>query len=145
MTATLGPDRGGGATGACVSARESDADPLCGCAAPGGRRAFLASLLGLVAAACAGPSQPAADRRQADLLGDAARILGKSAVIDLHAHPGGFVRTASSDLPVTALTDMHDGGVHAAFFAAVGDAPVIRLEGNRVFQFREPRPGELRR
>jgi membrane dipeptidase len=117
----------------------------CPCAAPGSRRAFLASLLGVVAAACAGPSPPAASRRQADLLAQGQSILGRSPVVDLHAHPGGFVRSASAELPLAALADMQAGGVHAAFFAAVGDAPVIRLENNRIFQFREPRPGELRR
>lgn len=123
----------------------SDAHAPCGCAAPGSRRAFLLSLLGIVGAACAGPRPEAAARRQGDLLAEAGGILGRSPVVDLHAHPGGFVRTASADLPLAALADMQAGGVHAAFFAAVGDAPVIRLEGTRVHQFRDPRPGELRR
>jgi membrane dipeptidase len=100
-------------------------------------------MLGVVAAACAGPTGGAAARRERELLRQGADVLAAAAVIDLHAHPGAFTRARTAELPLQALSEMAAGGVHAAFFAAVGDGPVIRREPGRIRNFREPVPGEL--
>jgi len=124
-------------------------DPMerdaCGCASPGSRRAFLASLLAAVGAACAGPGAAAQARRERDLLAQGAAAVAGAPVVDLHAHPGAFTRIASGGLGLDALEDMRAGGVDVAFFAAVADGPVIRREPGRIRQFREPAPGELHR
>jgi membrane dipeptidase len=109
----------------------------------GGRRAFLASLLGAAIAACAGPTPEGTARRQASLAAQAVDALRAAAVIDLHAHPGAFTRASTGDLPLTALREMEVGGVEIAFFAAVGDGLVIRREGTGIRNFRDPVPGEL--
>lgn len=120
------------------------AGPAC-CTAPGpaGRRAFLSALLGAAAAACASPTQQAAERRERELHRQAADILAGGPVVDLHAHPGAFTRARTGALPLSALEEMAAGGVDLAFFAAVGDGPVIRREGRRLRQYRDPVPGEL--
>jgi membrane dipeptidase len=100
-------------------------------------------MLGAVAAACAGPGSEAAARRQRELLRQGADVLGGSAVIDLHAHPGAFTRARTAELPLTALSEMVSGGVHAAFFCAVGDGLVIRRDATGIRNFRDPVPGEL--
>jgi membrane dipeptidase len=112
---------------------------------PGSRRAFLSALLGAVAAACAGPGADAASRRERDLVRQGAAALGSAPVIDLHAHPGRFTRLDAGELPAAALEEMRGAGVHCAFFAAVGDGPVIRREPGGIRNHREPQPGELRR
>ena len=56
------------------------------------RRAFLASLLGAVAAACAGPTAAGSTQRERDLMAQATSVVAGSPTIDLHAHPGGFTR-----------------------------------------------------
>jgi membrane dipeptidase len=119
--------------------------PAICCAGPtaSGRRALLAALLGAVAAACAGPGARAAARRERELHRQAADVLATGAVIDLHAHPGSFPRARAGELPLDALAEMAAGGVHAAFFAAVGDGLVIRREGGHIRNFRDPAPGEL--
>jgi membrane dipeptidase len=114
----------------------------CGCEVAGGRRAFLASLFGAVMAACAGPTAEGTTRRQANLAAQAHDAVA-GPVIDLHAHPGAFARARTGDLPLTALDEMEAGGVETAFFAAVGDGLVIRREGTRIKNFRDPVPGEL--
>jgi membrane dipeptidase len=117
------------------------ASGCCGCLGVQGRRAFLASLAGAVAAACAGPSREAADRRERDLAAQAATV----PVFDLHAHPGAFTRAVTGSLPTSAFDEMTAGGVDAAFFAAVSDGLVIRREPNGIRNFRDPDPGELHR
>ena len=117
----------------------------CGCLGAQGRRAFLASLLGLIGAACAGPGREAAERRVHDLGAQATNAVGAQPVFDLHAHPGGFTRAATGSLPTKALDEMVAGGVDAAFFAAVSDGLVIRREPGGVRNFRDPAPGELYR
>jgi membrane dipeptidase len=112
---------------------------------PASRRAFLASLLGAVGAACAGPGAEAASRRQRDLMRQGAATLGAAPVIDLHAHPGRFPRLDAGELPVAALEEMRAAGVRCAFFSAVGDGPVIRRESRSIRNYRDPEPGELRR
>lgn len=109
----------------------------------GGRRAFLASLLGAAIAACAGPTSEGTARRQASLAAQAGDALRAAPVIDLHAHPGAFTRASTGHLPLTALREMEVGGVEIAFFAAVGDGLVIRREGRGIRNFRDPVPGEL--
>jgi membrane dipeptidase len=111
----------------------------CGCLGVQGRRAFLASAAGAIAAACAGPGRDAAERRERDLLAHAATV----PVFDLHAHPGGFTRAVTGSLPTAALDEMIAGGVDAAFFAAVSDGLVIRREPNGIRNWRDPAPGEL--
>lgn len=113
--------------------------------APGGRRTFLTGLAALVATACAGPGHEGANRREAELLTQAQAALSARPVVDLHAHPGGMISSASRILALSALEDLQAGGVTTAFFAAVSDRPVIRREGNGIRQWREPEPGELRR
>jgi membrane dipeptidase len=113
----------------------------CGCLGLAGRRAFLASLAGAVAAACAGPGRDAADRRARDLVAQASTV----PVFDLHAHPGAFTRAVTGSLPLGALDEMAAGGVDAAFFAAVSDGLVIRREATGIRNFRDPAPGELYR
>jgi membrane dipeptidase len=117
----------------------------CGCLGPAGRRAFLASLLGAVAAACAGPGREAADRRERDLAAQSAAVVGGRPVFDLHAHPGAFTRASTGSLPPGALDEMTAGGVDAAFFAAVSDGLVIRREPDGIRNYRDPAPGELHR
>jgi membrane dipeptidase len=109
------------------------------------RRAFLAALGAVVAGACAGPGTDAAARREQDLRRQGAAALGNAPVIDLHAHPGRFPRVDAGELSMEAISEMRVSGVQCAFFAAVGDGPVIRREGRRIQQYREPGPGELRR
>jgi membrane dipeptidase len=111
----------------------------CGCLGVQGRRVFLASLAGAVAAACAGPGRDAAARRERDLAAQAATV----PVFDLHAHPGAFTRGVTGSLPTTALDEMTVGGVDAAFFAAVSDGLVIRREASGIRNYRDPAPGEL--
>jgi membrane dipeptidase len=108
-----------------------------------GRRAFLAGALAVVAAACAGPSTEAAQRRERELLRQGAATIRDLVAIDLHAHPGGFHRPRVGELPLRALADMRAGGVRAALFAVSTDGPVIRREGGRFVQYREPEPGQL--
>lgn len=64
-------------------------------------------------------------------------------MVDVHAHPDRFIR-ARGDLSVRALAEMRDAGVRCAFFAAVGDGPVIRLGAAGIRQYRDPDLGELR-
>jgi membrane dipeptidase len=117
----------------------------CGCASLAGRRAFLASLLAVISAACAGPGVVAQNRRQRDLVAQGAAAVTGAPVIDLHAHPGAFTRAVTGELPQAAMDDMRAGGVDVAFFAAVADGLVIRREPGRIRQWREPGPGELYR
>ncbi|HEU5319433.1 MAG TPA: membrane dipeptidase, partial [Methylomirabilota bacterium] len=117
--------------------------PTCACAAGLDRRAFVGALLGVVAAACAGPTGEGAARRERDLLAQGAAALGGQPTIDLHAHPGAFTRASVVGLPLSALEEMAAGGVDTAFFCAVGDGPVIRREAGGIRQVREPRAGEL--
>ena len=63
----------------------------------------------------------------------------------MHAHPGRFTRAATGELPLAAIAEMQSAGVHCAFFAAVGDGPVIRVEGRTLRNYRDPLPGELHR
>ena len=109
------------------------------------RRAFIASLLGGVAAACAGPTADAAGRRERELLRQGAAAVAASPVVDLHAHPGRFTRRDAGELPVAALAEMRTAGVSCAFFSAVGDGPVIRRGPGGIKQYREPELDELRR
>jgi len=117
----------------------------CGCVDPRARRAFLTSVLGALAAACAGPGHDAAARRERDLATHTAAVLDGHPVFDLHAHPGAFARAATGPLPTVALDEMQVGGVDAAFFAAVSDGLVIRREPGGIRNFRDPQPGELHR
>jgi len=117
----------------------------CGCLGPAGRRAFLASVLGAITAACAGPTREGAARRERDLGAQAAATLAGSPVIDLHAHPGAFTRAVTGSLPMAALDQMQVGGVDAAFFAAVSDGLVIQREPGGIRNYRDPEPGELYR
>ena len=125
------------------AARASAGDDCCGGCDGAGRRAFLAGALAVVAAACAGPSPEAAQRRERDLLRQGAAAVQDLVAIDLHAHPGGFHRQSVGELPLRALADMRVGGVRAALFAVSTDGPTIRREGGRIRQYREPDPGEL--
>ena len=109
------------------------------------RRAFLTALMGAVTAACAGPGPEASTRRERDLVRQGAATVGAAPVVDLHAHPGSFTRVASGDLSVGAIAEMRGAGVTCAFFAAVGDGPVIRREPRGIRTYRDPQPGELRR
>jgi membrane dipeptidase len=119
------------------------ADDGCGCGSPRSRRAFLASALAAVAAACAGPGAESSARRTSDLLQQGAATMAGHPVFDSHAHPGGI--STRTELPMTTLGEMQAGGVDAAFFSVVTDAPVIsRQPTGRVRQTREPAPGELR-
>jgi membrane dipeptidase len=97
----------------------------------------------VVAAACAGPGPAARARRERDLLAAGGAAAAGAPVVDLHAHPGAFTRAATGGLPLGALDDMRAGGVHAAFFCAVGDGLVIRRGPGGLRQYREPHPGEL--
>lgn len=107
---------------------------------------MLRSLLGVVAAACAGPGADASARRQRDLARQGTTALASAPVVDLHAHPGAFTRRTTGELPLDALAELRAAGVSCAFFAAVGDGPVIRREGaGGIRNFREPEPGELNR
>lgn len=117
----------------------------CGCQDPAGRRAFVTSLLGAVAAACAGPGHEAATRREGDLLAQGRAAAGGGATVDLHAHPGGFHRPSTGELPLRALAEMRAGGVDAALFSVVSDGPVLHRDRSGIRQVREPAPGELRR
>ncbi len=110
------------------------------------RRAFFSALFGAVAAACAGPGADAAARRQRDLVRQSTDALASAPVVDLHAHPGRFTRRGTGELPLDAVAEMHGAGVSCAFFAAVGDGPVIRREGRGgIRHYRDPAPGELDR
>jgi membrane dipeptidase len=109
------------------------------------RRAFLAGLLGAITTACAGPTIQSASRREQDLVAQGARAMAGTPIIDLHAHPGEFTRRATRELPHSALADLRDSGVAAAFFCAVADGPVIRREPGGITNYREPVPGELHR
>ena len=109
------------------------------------RRAFLASLLGVVATACAGPTADAAARRQRDLLRQGEAAVAAAPVVDLHAHPGRFTRRDAGELRTGAIAEMRAARVSCAFFAAVGDGPLIRREPGGIKSFREPRPDELHR
>ncbi|MGH7320146.1 MAG: dipeptidase [Candidatus Rokuibacteriota bacterium] len=117
---------------------------MSGCEVPP-RREFLSAWLGLVAAACAGPTAAGSARRQRDLLRQGAAALTGATVVDLHAHPGAFTRRSSGQLSVDALTEMQAAGVRCAFFCAVGDGPVIRREPRGIKNWRDPSPGELYR
>ncbi|MBI1735927.1 MAG: membrane dipeptidase, partial [Candidatus Rokubacteria bacterium] len=64
-------------------------------------------------------------------------------IVDVHAHPGRFPRATAGELPLAALAEMRSAGVRCAFFAAVGDGAVLRVEGRRIRSYREPGPGEL--
>ena len=116
------------------------------CAGDGAtRRAFLTAVTGAIVAACAGPGSDAAARRQADVMRQGAAALAAGPVVDLHAHPGQFTRITAGELSPTAVAEMRGAGVTGAFFAAVGDGPVIRREPGGIRNYREPQPGELRR
>lgn len=117
----------------------------CGCVTGASRRAFLASLAGAIAAACAGPGPSARARRERDLLAQGADAVSAAPVVDLHAHPGAFPRAATGELPSDVLDEMREAGVHVAFFCAVGDGLVIRREPGGIRQYREPLAGELHR
>jgi membrane dipeptidase len=104
---------------------------------------FLAALGSIVAAACAGPTQGAATRREDALVAQAASALDGRYVIDLHAHPGNFITSRVGEVPMTALEEMRIGGVDAALFAAVADTAVIQRFADGIRQVREPRPNEL--
>jgi membrane dipeptidase len=121
------------------------AEPSCCLGDGAARRAFLGSLLGAVAAACAGPTAGGSARRERDLMAQAADVVAGSPTIDLHAHPGAFSRLSTGQLPVTALQDMQAARVDAAFFSVVSDGPVIRREPGGIRNYREPREGELYR
>jgi membrane dipeptidase len=123
----------------------TDPAPCCCLASDATRRAFLMSLLGAVAAACAGPTASGSAQRERDLMAQAASVVTGSPTVDLHAHPGGFTRARTGQLSTTALDDMRRGGVDAAFFSVVTDGPVIRREPGGIRTYREPRPGELHR
>ena len=111
----------------------------------GGRRRFLAAALGAVAAACAGPTADGSAKRERDLARQGVSALGP--IVDPHAHPGAFTRLSAGDLSVAALDEMRAANVHCAFFAAVGDGPVIRREGGvgPIKNYRDPEAGELHR
>jgi len=109
------------------------------------RRAFLTAILGAIGAACAGPTASGTSRRVDGLMTQAESALRDSPVVDLHSHPGRFILTRVGEVPRSALTEMAGGGVDAAFFAAVGDLPVIRREANGIRNFRDPEPHELYR
>ena len=108
------------------------------------RRAFLAAIIGAVSAACSGPGSEASARRERDLVRQGAAALDRAPVVDLHAHPGSFTRRATGELPASAMAEMRAAGVQCAFFAAVGDGPVIRREPRGLRSFRDPEHGELR-
>jgi membrane dipeptidase len=110
---------------------------------PRTRRAFLTAALGAISAACAGPTVDAAAKRETDLLRQGAASLGP--IVDPHAHPGRFTYAVTGDLPLAALDEMEAARVHCAFFAAVGDGPVIRREPGGIRNHRNPNPGELHR
>jgi membrane dipeptidase len=105
----------------------------------------LRSLLGAVAAACAGPTADGAARRERDLMAQAAAIVAGSPTIDLHAHPGAFTRRRTGQLPEAALRDLQAAGLAAAFFSVVTDGPVIRRGPGGIRAYRAPREGELYR
>jgi membrane dipeptidase len=115
----------------------------CCTAEPGGRRRFLAAALGVVAAACAGPTADGSTKRERDLTRQGAAALGP--IVDPHAHPGRFTWATSGELSVAAIDEMRAANVHCAFFAAVGDGLVIRREGGTgpIKNFRDPVAGEL--
>jgi membrane dipeptidase len=96
-----------------------------------------------VAAACAGPTTDGAVRRERELVRHAAAALGP--IVDPHAHPGSFTRISSGGLSVATLEEMQQARVHCAFFAAVGDGPVIRREPGGIRNYRDPDDGELYR
>lgn len=104
------------------------------------RRAFLVSLPGAVATACAGPTEDVSGRRQADLLRQGADAIGQAPTIDLHSHPGFFSPGA---LPLGPLQQMQAARVDTAFFSVVGDGPIIRREANGIRNYRTPREAEL--
>jgi membrane dipeptidase len=117
----------------------------CGCGDAVTRRAVLTGFVGLVTTACAGPTVHSASRREADLVAHAARAMGDTPIIDLHAHPGQFTRRAAGELPLAALAELGASGVATAFFSAVADGPVIRREQGGIRNYRDPLPGELHR
>jgi membrane dipeptidase len=117
-----------------------DAPSLCCLGDSASRRAFLVSLLGVVAAACAGPTADGSAKREDQLMAQAAVILAQGPTIDLHAHPGFFT---SGELPLAPLHQMQAAHVDAAFFSVVGDGPVIRREPRGLRNFRPPGAGEL--
>ena len=137
---------GGRARRIASSMREDGRDlaDCCPLGNPAGRRAFVASLLGAVATACAGPAATGSARREGDLLAQGRAAVEGVPTVDLHAHPGAFHRPSTGELPLGALADMGTGGVDAAFFAVVTDGPVLRRDAGGIRQVREPRPGELR-
>jgi membrane dipeptidase len=105
----------------------------------------LSSLLGAVVAACAGPTAAGSARRERDLMAQATDVVAGSPTIDLHAHPGGFTRQSTGQVPTAALEDMQFARVDAAFFSVVTDGPVIRRQPGGIRNYREPREGELYR
>jgi membrane dipeptidase len=110
------------------------------------RRAWLRGLFGVVAAACAGPGADASARRQRDVVRQGAAALAGAPVVDLHSHPGAFTRRSTGGVPTEAIAEMRAAGVSCAFFAAVGDGPVIRRDGTgSIRNYRDPEPGELDR
>src|SRR5262245_24951406 len=117
-----------------------DTAPGCCLGDSASRRAFLLSLLGVVATACAGPTRDASASREGELMAQAAATLAPGPTIDLHAHPGFF---APGELPLAPLQQMQEAHVDVAFFSVVGDGPVIRREPQGIRNVREPRDGEL--
>lgn len=120
-------------------------DPVMGCCLgdAASRRAFLASMLAAVAAACSGPTHDASARREQDLLAQGADALARDPTFDLHSHPGFFTR---GELPLGPLDRMRAARVDAAFFSVVGDGPIIRRDSRgAIANYRPARPGELQR
>lgn len=117
----------------------------CGGGDPLARRAFLAGLLGAVTTACAGPTVESASRREEDVVAQGARAMAGTPIVDLHAHPGAFIRRVTGELPLAALAELRGSGVGAAFFCAVADGPVIRREPGGIRNYRDPVAGELHR
>src|SRR5262245_29706160 len=102
-----------------------DAAPGCCLSDSASRRAFLVSLLGVVATACAGPTIDGSTRREGALMEQATATLAHGPTIDLHAHPGFSL---PEGLPLARIQQMQDAYVDAAFFSVVADSPVIRRE-----------------
>jgi membrane dipeptidase len=62
--------------------------------------------------------------------------------VDMHSHAGA-VHASQNVVGVDIAASMKQGRMTAICLGHTGDAPVIRREGNRIFTFRSPAPGEL--
>ena len=62
--------------------------------------------------------------------------------VDMHSHAGA-VHASQNVAGVDIAASMRQGRMTAVCLGHTGDAPVIRREGNRIFTFRSPAPGEL--